>query len=81
MLSCLKRYMRNMLLKSHQGLDAPLTLLEVHHRGGHKEAMAAGSHPDGCNIKMWSTRIGLLNGLVCITCAGLFQALDVKGRE
>jgi len=59
-------------------LDTPLTLLEIDHRGGHKEAMTAGGGPDACNIKMWPTGIGLLNGLVCVTCAGLFQTLAAK---
>ena len=74
-------HMRDMLLKSLYGLDTPLPLLEINHRSGHKEAMAAGGRADACNIKMWPTGIGLLNGLVCVTCAGLFQASAVKCRE
>jgi hypothetical protein len=73
--------MSNRLIKSLYGLDTPLTLLEIDHRSGHKEAMTAGGRADACNIKMWPTGIGLLNGLVCVTCAGLFQTLAVKGGE
>ena len=73
MLSCLITQMRNMLLESHYGLDSPLPLLEINHRSGRKEAMAAGGRANACNIKMWPTEIGLFNGLVCVTCAGLFR--------
>jgi hypothetical protein len=62
-------------------VNTPLSLLEINHRSGHKEAMAAGGRSDASDIKMWSTGIGLFNGLVGVTCAGLFQALAVKGGE
>ena len=59
-------------MKLDCGLHTPLPLLEVHHRGWDKEAMAAGGRADACNIKMWSTGIGLFNGLVCVAGTRLF---------
>ena len=49
----------------------PFSLLEVHHRGGHEESVTTSGRPDSCNIKVRSTGVGHLNGLIRVARAWL----------
>ena len=54
-----------------KNIGKPLSLLEVHYRRGDEEAMAAGSCPDACYIKVRAAGVRLLYSSVCIACAWL----------
>jgi hypothetical protein len=57
--------------KDENGQYVLLSLLKIHHSSWNKESVAAGSCTNTCHINMGLTGIGLLNGPVSVTCAGL----------